>query len=57
MSATGLCFMPSGRAKYSVPTGLQIVDRTYCDADVLRAAMAYETAQGQWFRSRETRPR
>ena len=38
-------------------TGLQIVERTYCDADVLRAAMAYKTAQGQWFRSRETRPR
>jgi len=39
-----------------VPTGLQIVGRTYCDADVFRAALAYETAQGQWYGSAHARP-
>ena len=48
--------MPSGHASNGVPTGIQIVGRTYCDADVFRAAMAYETAQGQWYRSASTRP-
>jgi amidase len=48
--------MPSGHASNGVPTGIQIVGRTYCDADVFRAAMAYETAQGQWYRSAATRP-
>jgi len=35
---------PSGHASNGVPTGLQIVGRTYCDEDVLRAGLAYETA-------------
>ncbi|MBL0375343.1 amidase [Rhizobium sp. KVB221] len=48
--------VPSGRAANGVPTGIQIVGRSYSDADVFRAAMAYETAQGQWYRSAETRP-
>ena len=46
-----------GHAKNGVPTGIQIVGRTYCDADVFQAAMAYETAQGQWFRDATTRPK
>jgi amidase len=48
--------IPSGRAASGVPTGIQIVGRTFCDADVFRAALAYETAQGQWFSDAETRP-
>jgi len=48
--------LPSGRAASGVPTGMQIVGRTYCDADVFRAALAYETAQGQWYRDAGTRP-
>lgn len=56
MSRCPVLSMPSGRAKNGVPTGIQVVGRTYCDADVFRAAMAYETAQGQWFRNAETRP-
>jgi len=39
-----------------VPTGIQIVGRTYCDADVFPAAIAYETAQGAWFTSNANRP-
>ena len=56
MSRCPVLSVPSGRAKNGVPTGIQIVGRTYCDADVFQAAMAYETAQGQWFRNTETRP-
>lgn len=40
--------VPSGFAKNGVPTGLQIVGRTYCDADVFQAAMAFEKAAGPW---------
>ncbi|HRX35006.1 MAG TPA: amidase [Aestuariivirga sp.] len=56
MSRCPVLSMPSGRAKTGVPTGIQIVGRTYCDADVFRAGLAYETAQGQWFRNSDTRP-
>lgn len=48
--------VPSGRTASGVPTGIQIVGRTYCDADVFRAGLAFETAQGQWFRNAGTRP-
>jgi amidase len=48
--------VPSGRAANGVPTGIQIVGRTYSDADVFRAAMAYETAQGQWYMNAGSRP-
>jgi amidase len=41
--------LPSGRAKNGVPTGIQLVGRTYCDADVFQAGIAYETALGGWF--------
>lgn len=57
MSRCPVLSMPSGHAKNGVPTGIQIVGRTYSDADVFQAAMAYETAQGQWFRTAETRPK
>jgi len=56
MSRCPVVSVPSGRAKNGVPTGIQIVGRSYCDGDVFRAAMAYETAQGQWFRNAGTRP-
>jgi amidase len=48
--------VPSGRANNGVPTGIQIVGRTYRDADVFRAAMAYETAAGPWFADAAGRP-
>jgi amidase len=49
--------VPSGRAGNGIPTGIQIVGRTYCDADVFRAATAYEQAAGPWFRDAASRPR
>lgn len=48
--------VPSGRARNGVPTGIQIVGRTYCDADVFQAGMAYETAVGGWYREAASRP-
>jgi amidase len=48
--------VPSGHAKNGVPTGIQIVGRSYSDADVFRAALAYETAQGGWFGDASRRP-
>lgn len=41
--------VPSGHAANGVPTGIQIVGRTYSDADVFRAAIAFETAVGGWY--------
>jgi amidase len=56
MSRCPVLTVPSGRARNGVPTGIQIVGRTYCDADVFRAAMAFETAAGRWFDSADRRP-
>ena len=39
-----------------VPTGIQIVGRTYSDADVFRAGMAFESAVGGWYGKPATRP-
>lgn len=49
--------VPSGHAANGVPTGIQIVGRTYCDADVFRAGLAYEAALGGWFTDRASRPK
>jgi Asp-tRNA(Asn)/Glu-tRNA(Gln) amidotransferase A subunit family amidase len=38
--------VPSGRAKTGVPTGIQIVGRSFDDVSVFRAAAAYEHAVG-----------
>jgi len=56
MSRCPVLSIPSGRAANGVPTGIQIVGRTYCDADAFRAGMAYETAVGGWYRGKATRP-
>lgn len=48
--------VPSGRAANGVPTGLQIVGRSYADRDVFRAGIAYETAIGGWFTGPDARP-
>ena len=56
MSRCPVVSVPSGRARNGVPTGIQIVGRTYCDGDVFQAAMAYETAQGQWFKTAGSQP-
>jgi amidase len=48
--------VPSGHARNRVPTGIQIIGRSYSDADVFQAAMAYETAVGGWYIDAERRP-
>lgn len=40
--------VPTGHAANGVPTGMQIVGRTYGDASVVRAAAAYERALSGW---------
>ncbi len=49
--------VPTGHAKNRVPTGMQIVGRTYCDEDVMRAAIAYEKAVGGWYGDATARPK
>lgn len=44
MSECPVMSVPSGRARSGVPTGIQIVGRTYDDLRVFRAAAAYEAA-------------
>jgi amidase len=48
--------VPSGFAASGVPTGIQIVGRTFDDARVFRAAFAYEKAVGGWFKNSKSRP-
>ena len=48
--------VPSGHAKSGIPTGNQIVGKTYSDADVFRAGLAFEEAVGGWFTKPQTRP-
>jgi Asp-tRNA(Asn)/Glu-tRNA(Gln) amidotransferase A subunit family amidase len=57
MSRCPVLSVPTGRAASGVPTGMQIVGRTYSDADVFRAGMAYERAVGGWYRDSTTRPK
>ena len=57
MSRCPVLSVPTGRARNGVPTGMQIVGRTYCDADVFRAGMAYEKAVGGWYGDRGARPK
>ncbi|MEI5677874.1 MULTISPECIES: amidase [unclassified Mesorhizobium] len=57
MSRCPVLSLPSGHAKNGVPTGIQIVGRTYCDEDVFRAGMAYEKAVGGWYGEKAKRPK
>lgn len=56
MSRLPVLSVPSGHAPSGVPTGIQLVGRTYCDQDVFQAGMAYENALGGWYREKTTRP-
>jgi aspartyl-tRNA(Asn)/glutamyl-tRNA(Gln) amidotransferase subunit A len=47
--------VPSGFARIGVPTGVQLVGRTYDDVSVFRAAAAYERAR-PWLDAPERRP-
>lgn len=57
MSRCPVISVPSGHAKNGVPTGIQIIGRTYSDEDVFRAAIAYEKALGGWYGAKATRPK
>jgi Asp-tRNA(Asn)/Glu-tRNA(Gln) amidotransferase A subunit family amidase len=57
MSRCPVLSVPSGHAKNGVPTGIQIVGRTYSDEDVFRAGMAYEKAVGGWYGEKTRRPK
>ena len=48
--------VPSGHTAQGVPTGIQIVGRTWDDSRVFRAGLAYEKALGGWYTSGEKRP-
>lgn len=48
--------VPSGHAASGVPTGIQIVGRSFDDARVFRAALAYERAAGGWYTGKGRRP-
>ena len=48
--------VPSGKATTGVPTGIQIVGRTFDDVGVFEAAFAYETAQGGWYKKKSEQP-
>jgi Asp-tRNA(Asn)/Glu-tRNA(Gln) amidotransferase A subunit family amidase len=48
--------LPSGHTSQGIPTGIQIVGRTWDDARVFRAGLAYEKALGGWFTSKDKRP-
>jgi amidase len=49
--------VPSGRDRFGVPTGLQIVGRPFDDETVIRAAWAFEAAGEAWCSRPDLRPR
>ena len=48
--------VPSGHAGNGVPTGVQLVSRTWDDARVFKAAFAYEQELGGWYTAKGKRP-
>ena len=56
MSRCPVMSVPSGHASNGVPTGLQIVGRTFDDVSVFRAAAAFERAR-PWLDTPERRPK
>ena len=49
--------VPSGFADNCVPTGIQIVGRSFDDLTVYRAGFAFEQARGAWYQSEALRPK
>jgi Asp-tRNA(Asn)/Glu-tRNA(Gln) amidotransferase A subunit family amidase len=49
--------VPSGHAANGIPTGIQIVGRSFDDARVFKAGLAYEQALGTWFNTPQKRPK
>lgn len=48
--------VPSGSTRQGIPTGIQIVGRTFDDPSVFRAAFAFEDAVGGWYTDKDRRP-
>ncbi len=48
--------VPSGRDRYGVPTGIQIIGRTFDDTAVIGAALQYEAAASELFLPRSGLP-
>jgi amidase len=48
---------PAAPVMTAAVTGLQIVGRTYRDADVFRAGLAFEEVVGGWYGNAASRPR
>lgn len=48
--------VPSGFASNGIPTGIQIVGRTFDDFTVFKAAKAFESEVGGWFQNQSQRP-
>ena len=48
--------VPSGHTTHGVPTGIQIVGRTWDDARVFQVGLAYEKALGGWYTTKVKRP-
>ena len=48
--------VPSGHTSFGVPTGIQIVGRTWDDARVFKAGLAYEREVGGWYTAPGKRP-
>ena len=48
--------VPSGHTSQGIPTGIQIVGRTWDDARVFRAGLAYEKALNGWYTAKGKRP-
>ena len=48
--------VPSGKATTGIPTGIQIVGRTFDDVGVFGAAFAYEKAQSGWYTKKSEQP-
>ncbi len=57
MSRCPVLSVPTGFAGNGVPTGMQIVGRTYSDEDVFRAGIAYEAARGPMYDRKKNRPK
>jgi amidase len=48
--------VPSGHTSQGIPTGIQIVGRTWDDTRVFRAGLSYEKALGGWYTTSKKRP-
>jgi amidase len=53
---TPVLAVPSGRASYGVPTGIQLIGRSFDDVSVFRVGLAYEAASPSVFIHSDNHP-